>query len=90
MPNVSPSTGVLQKAECSGLYLDPDTSETTERVWSLPSRHFDTIFEGMLTVVQLSTLEGWLRVFFAGVDSVQVFSFGCSLPSPTPPLPLFQ
>ena len=53
-------------ATCVGSYA---SSVFVERTWDSGASNFDSIFDAMLTLFEMSTTEGWTAVMYDGVDA---------------------
>jgi len=61
---------VKYKAECAGVFDNEDFMAPV--VWSTPNYNFDNVFNGILTLYEVSTLEGWPDVLYSCTDAVAV------------------
>jgi len=56
------------KNACVGTF-EGDGGFPAPVVWSNPHYHFDNIFGGILTLIEVSSLEGWLDVMYSCMDT---------------------
>ncbi|CAM9335645.1 unnamed protein product, partial [Sphacelaria rigidula] len=67
-------TNVWVSPPCSGDWVDPDTQlqETRDFNWENSLLHFDSIGPAMLSVLTVSTLDGWVQVFHDASSAVAI------------------
>lgn len=59
--------GVTEKDQCLGNDTSGDYPVPVQ--WKNPSYSFDNVFKGMLTLFEVSTLEGWTDVMYSCMDA---------------------
>jgi len=69
-----PVTGM---ANCVGIFESEEDGEGPggffqPRVWSNPNNSFDNVFEGILTLYEVSSLEGWPDILYSTTDMTGV------------------
>lgn len=60
---------VTWQSECVGTFVD-ESGQSAAREWANPTYSFDSFGESMLTLFEVSTLEGWLDVMYSAMDYV--------------------
>eukprot|EP01028_Stygiella_incarcerata_P003241 TRINITY_DN16303_c0_g1_i1.p1 TRINITY_DN16303_c0_g1~~TRINITY_DN16303_c0_g1_i1.p1 ORF type:complete len:988 (+),score=249.52 TRINITY_DN16303_c0_g1_i1:350-3313(+) len=59
------------KSDCEGLVQD-EYGVYTPQIWANPTYSFDNALYGLLTLFEVSTLEGWLDVLHSAMDTTEV------------------
>eukprot|EP00759_Apiculatamorpha_spiralis_P048850 PhF_6_TR44136/c0_g1_i1/m.67462 len=65
-------TSIVKRTDCTGLFLQfgsEGSSRVLARQWVAQSSNFDNIFNGILTLFEVASLEMWNTIMYKAIDS---------------------